>query len=157
MDETEASPPGETFDSREAVGEQRRVAPELVHGETDNEGRVLRVQDRTRADQGRDHATAVDVADEADRDAGRSREAHVGDVVRPQVHLRGTAGSLDDDEVVVGRQALEAFQDGCPDPAAGGLIPRRVERADDTPLHDHMRTSVCLRLQEHGIEVAVRF
>ena len=84
VDETEARPPGAPFDAREAVREQRRIAPELVHGETDDQGRVLRIQDRPRADQGRDHAAAVDVADEADGDAGRPREAHVGNVVRPQ-------------------------------------------------------------------------
>ena len=157
VNETEARPPGAPFDDREAVGEQRRVAAKLVHGESDDEGRVLRVQDRPRADQGRDHAAAVDVADEADGDAGRPREAHVGNVVRPQVHLRRTAGSLDENEVVVGRQALEALQDRCPDSTAGGVVPHRVQGAGHVPLHDHLRAPIGLRLQEHRVEIAVRF
>ncbi len=51
------------------------------------------------ADQARDHAAAVDVADEHDRHVGGARKPHIGDVVVPQVHFRGAARAFDQHEV----------------------------------------------------------
>ena len=63
------------------IVEQRRIAAELVD-EVALEPRALgRLEQRVRADQRRDHAALVDVADQHDRQIGRFGKAHVGDVV----------------------------------------------------------------------------
>ena len=60
------------------------------------------VEHRLGADEARDHAAAVDVADQHDRHIGRARKAHIGDVVRAQVDLRRAAGALDQHEIGLG-------------------------------------------------------
>ena len=57
---------------RHAVGEQRRIAAEAVDDEAHDHRRIGRIDHRLRADEARDHAAAVDVADAA-RPARRRR------------------------------------------------------------------------------------
>jgi len=64
------------------------------------------------ADQARDDAAAVDVAQQHDRHIGGAREAHVGDVVGAQIDLRRRPRSLDQHEIAFGREAPEAFEHG---------------------------------------------
>ena len=58
-----------------------------------------RRQQRPCADQARDHAAAVHVPHQRHGHAGGAREAHVGDVVLPQVDLGRAAGAFHQDQV----------------------------------------------------------
>ena len=55
----------------------------------------------------REHAAAVDVADEQRRRLRVARDAHVGDVAGAQIRLGGAACPLGDDEVEPGAQRVE--------------------------------------------------
>ena len=55
-------------------------------------------------------AAAVDVADQQHRQAGRAREAHVGEVGGAQVDLGRAAGALADDDVVARAQVGERVE-----------------------------------------------
>ena len=54
---------------------------------------------RRGADKARDDATSLDIADKNDRTPDRLCETHIGDVTRPKVDLRRTAGPLDKDQI----------------------------------------------------------
>ena len=99
-----AAHPGAGGDDRMRVVEQRRIAPELVDQIALEPRPLGRLEQRVRADQRRDHAALVDVADQHDRQVGRLGEAHVGDVVRAQVDLRRAAGALGQDQIRVSAQ-----------------------------------------------------
>ena len=60
---------------------------------------LLGVEHRLGADQARDHAAAVDVADQHHRHVGGAGKAHIGDVVLAQIDLRRAARALDQDEI----------------------------------------------------------
>ena len=72
---------GARRDDRVSLVKQRRIAPELVDQITFEPRPLGRLEQRVRADQRRDHAALVDVADQHDRQIGRRGKAHVGDVV----------------------------------------------------------------------------
>ena len=61
--------------------------------------RILGIEHRLGADQARDHAAAVDVADQHHRHVGGAGKAHIGDVVGAQIDLRRAARAFDQDEV----------------------------------------------------------
>ena len=68
------------------------------------------VDHRLGADQARDHAAAVDVADQHDRHVGGARKAHIGDVVGAQIDFGRAAGALDQHDIGLAPQALEAVE-----------------------------------------------
>ena len=72
---------------------------------------LLRLQQRHRAVELREHAAPVDVPDQQHRRIHQLCQAHVDDVVLLQVDLRRAARALDDDDVVFRRQALIGLQD----------------------------------------------
>ncbi len=60
----------------------------------------------------RDHAAAVDIADQHHGHVGGPGEAHIGDVAGAQVDLGRAAGPLDQHEVGVGLETAEALDHG---------------------------------------------
>ncbi len=79
--QTKRLPSGQLRDTLHAGGEQRRVAAEFVDDEAADQRGILRRDHGLGADQARDHAAAVDIADQHDRHIGGARKAHIGDVV----------------------------------------------------------------------------
>ena len=110
-------------------------------------------QYRLGADEARDHAAAVDVADHHHRHVGGAREAHVGDVVRPQVNLAGAAGAFDEHDIGLAAQAREAVEHERHQLALHLLIRRGLGAAIDAALHHDLRPDLALRLQQHRIHV----
>ena len=80
--------------------EQRHVAAELVDEERRDACAMRRFEQLDRADELREDAAAIDIADEHDRRLGALGHLHVHDIARLQVDLGGRAGAFDDDEVV---------------------------------------------------------
>ena len=76
----ERGPAGALRDLRHSVIENRRIAAEPIDDEAFYAGPLGRFEERMGADQRRDHAATVDVADQGHRHLGRFRETHVGDV-----------------------------------------------------------------------------
>ena len=99
------APSGAAFDVRDAGVEQGRVAAELVDREAADHRGICRIEHRLRADEARDHAAALDVAEQQHRYAGASGEAHVRDVSPAQVRFGRAARALDQYEFVAGAQA----------------------------------------------------
>ncbi len=96
------------FQDADAVGEQRRIAAELVDHQAADQGSFLRFQQPERAEQLGEDAAAVDVAGQQHRGAGVASDGHVHDVERTQVQLRRTARSLDHHQLVSGPQPIES-------------------------------------------------
>ena len=69
---------------------------------------VLRGQQLERAEEVREGAAAIDVADDQRRRRRGFRHAHVDDVGRLQIDLRGGTRALDHHEVVGSEQLIEA-------------------------------------------------
>ena len=118
--------------------------------------RVLRIEHRLGADEAGDHAAAVDVADHHDRHIGGARKAHVGDVVAPQVDLRRAARALDQHQVGLGLQLLEAFEHIRQKLRLHRHVFGGLRGAEHLALHDHLRADLALRLQQHRVHVDAR-
>ena len=99
-------PAGELLERAEPGPEQAEVAAELVDHEAGHQRLVLGVEQGERAVHGGEDAAAVDVADEHRRDRAVPGQAHVDEVVRPEVDLGRAAGPLADHDVVAGGEVV---------------------------------------------------
>ena len=79
--QAERLPSGRLRDALHARGKQRRIAAEFVDDEAADQRRVFRRQHGLGADEARDHAAAVDIADQHHRHVGGAGKSHIGDVV----------------------------------------------------------------------------
>ena len=134
-DEAERLPTGRVRDRRHAGCKQRRIAAELVDQEAAHQRGVVRIDHRLGADQARDHAAAVDVADEDDRHARRARKSHVGDIVGAQVHFRSAAGAFDQHDIGLGLEPGEAVEHERHQLRLHLLVGSRLGGAVDAALH----------------------
>ena len=125
----------EVIDSR---CQQRCVAAEFVQDEAADQRALLGCQERPGAVEVREDSTAVDVACEQDRRVRVQRDRHVHDIAVTQIRLRRAAGSLDDNEVVLGAQAVECSGDDGPGLLATMSIVAVVQRGEWVPHHDHL-------------------
>ncbi len=129
--------------------EQRRVAAELVEHEAGQALAGLVGHERPGAVQVGERPAAVDVADEQRRGVGVVEHPVVDEV--GQVDLRRAAGPLDDDELVVGTQAVERVGHRRPQMWAT-VAPRHLrEIAAGNAVDHHLAAGVGLRLEEHGV------
>ena len=108
------------------------------------------------ADHLRDHAAALDVADEHDRHIGAPRKTHIGDVVGAQVDLGRAAGAFDQHEIGFRLQPLEAFEHRRHQRRFHRRIVARAQGRDALALHDDLRADIGLGLQQHRVHVGVR-
>ena len=109
--DAEAPQAGALLDDRRCASSNSAGSPRNLLMRIALEPRPLGLlQHRVGADQRRDHAAPVDVADQHDRQIRRAGEAHVGDVVLPQVDLGRAAGALDQHQVGLAAQSREALQ-----------------------------------------------
>ena len=86
-------------DGAHAGFEQGRIAAELVDQKAADQHGIGGVEHGLGSDDLRDHAAAIDVADQHDRRFGRARKPHVGDIVGAQVDLGRAAGALHQHEI----------------------------------------------------------
>ena len=153
--ETQVSPPGLPLDDRIGVVEERGVAPKLVDDEAPGESAFGRRQQRPCADEARDHAAAIHVAYQRHGNLGCQREAHVGDVVLPQVDLGRAAGSFHQDQVGALAEPPKTLQHARHEPGLERVIAARIRRAGDGALHHHLRAVLALGLEQHRVHVDV--
>ncbi len=107
---TKRLPPRARLDGVDARAKQPHVAAKLVDDEATDALAIARIEHCMRADQRRNHVTAIDVADERDGYVGGVCEAHVRHVVRAQIRFGRAAGAFDDDDVGLALQAAKAVE-----------------------------------------------
>ena len=144
------------LDRPQAFVEEMNISAHLVDNEAMNARAIIARQHDARADETRDHAAAVDVADEDHRHARRLGEAHIGDVAGAQVDLGRAARALDQDDVGASPDDREALHDRRQQFALARRIVARPHRRETATLHDHLRAGLALRLQQHGVHVHAR-
>ena len=103
-------PSGRFFDDRHTIGKERGVAAELVDQEPLDQGPVRAVQDRVRTNEAGDNAAAIDVANHHHGHIGGHGKSHIGDITGAKIDLRRTTRPLDNDEIGVAANDLEALQ-----------------------------------------------
>lgn len=156
-DHTEGGPSGEAGDGGQSIVEEAGVAAEFVDTEGFDVGCILLRQNGLSADDLRDDAAAVDVAAKDNGHASGIREAHIGDVARAQIDFGRAAGTLDDDEIGSGCEAVEAFEDGAHEFGFGFGVVAGTQGVPAFALHDDLRAGVCLWFEQNGVHVGVRF
>ena len=116
-------------DHRMRVVEQPGIAAELVDQIAMQALPLGRLQQRMRAHKGRDHAAALDVADQHHGQIGRLGKAHIGDVALAQVDLGRAAGTLDQHEI---RLAPERQRSSRAPPASGPVSGRHSRAPENS-------------------------
>ena len=154
--QTERLPSRQLRDARHAFGKERRITAEFVDDEAADQRRVLGRDHGLGADQARNDATAIDVADEHYRHFGGARKAHIGDVVLAQIDFGGTAGAFDQHDVGLGFHACVAVEHERQQLGLHFLIGGRLGAAVDAALHHDLCADLALRLQQHRIHVHAR-
>ena len=104
----------------------------------------------------RDHAAAIDIADQHHRHIGGARESHVGDVVGPQVDFRSAAGALDEHDVRLAAQLRVAVEHERQNLRLHLLVRRRLGAAVNAALDHDLRADLALRLQQHRVHMHAR-
>lgn len=126
-------------DSRVRPGDKdAAVAPELVDHVTGDVPLVGRIKQGQGAQQRREHAAPVYVADDQDRKIRGPGQPHVGDVPGPQFELGGAASALADDDVIACAQGGQAIQDDIQQLQLELLVGARVRVAPGLAEHDHL-------------------
>ena len=146
--EPQRRPAGRLHDSLLAGDEQARIAAKLVDDETRDQRRILGIEHHFGADEARDHAATVDIADDDDRYVGGACKAHVGDVVAAQVHFRRAARAFDQHQIGFLLQPLIAFHHIGQELLLHAHVFDRFRRAMHLALHDDLRADLALRFQQ---------
>ena len=98
------------FKHGEAGAENFDVTAEFIDDKSLDAVALVRLQQLYGAEKLREHAAAVDVADEQNGRIDKLCEPHVHDVIRFQVDLRRAARALDDDNVKIFCKAVVGAQ-----------------------------------------------
>ena len=140
-------------DHVEARHQQLDGAAELVDHESRDPVAVGLAEDRVRAHEMRQHPAAVDVADDQDRQVGRFRQPHVGDVRLPQIDFRRGPGALADHDVEPRAQILQAGGGHRPQCFATLPVRRRRHTALGAAADDDLAGLIRAGLEQHRIEI----
>ncbi len=103
-----------------------------------------------------EHAAAVDVGHQNDGAIHRFGIPHVGDVVGAQIDLGRAAGTFHQHHIEALDQALMRGQYRLECGCLVGVIAHRIQRGDRLPVHDHLRTSIAVGLEQYRIEIGLR-
>src|ERR1700722_3114058 len=144
------------FERHHAAEEQVRVAAELVDDEADDGRGVLRRKRRLDAENLRENAAAIDVADQRDRTAGGAREAHVCDVALAEVDLGRAARAFDEHQSSLRLHVSVAVEHGAHQFGFEGLIFARWRVANNLALDDDLRADLALGFEQNRVHVHAR-
>jgi hypothetical protein len=110
-----------------------------------------------RTEQMREHPAAIDIGHQQHRAVDRFRKTHVGDVVRTQIDLCRAAGPFNEDRVVLLLQARVRFEHGLEGQRFIVVIGARVQIHPRLAMHDHLRTAIAGRLEQHRVQIRMRW
>ena len=103
----------------------------------------------------REHTAAVYIRHQQHRAINRSGETHVRDIIFSQVDFSRTAGSFNDNHVVLSGKAMISRQgmiDGC---LFEGMIFDCIHVSNRLPVDNYLRSLVTVRLQQNRIHVGM--
>ena len=132
------------------------VAAEFIDDHALEQGLLVRLQQHLGAQELGEDSAPVDVAGQQDRGPDRLCQAHVDDVVRLEVDLRGTPRALDHYDIIFLRQRLIGLQDHGHEALFVGKIFAGIHIAQDLSLHDDLGARVGGRLEQDGVHAHVR-
>src|SRR5262249_15176157 len=133
--------------------EERRVPPELVDDESADECSVFGGEERHRAVERGEHATALDVAHEQRWCVGVASDAHVHDVMSLEGDLGRTASPFGDDEIEARAKAIERAGYDWPELRHAVVVLASIAAVARPAKHNDLRRVVALRLEQDGIHV----
>ena len=107
-------PAGQLLELCQTRPEDFHIAAEFVDDKAADARLLVLVQQLDRAVERGEHAAAVDVPDEQHRCVHELRKSHVHDVVLLEIDLGRAAGALDDNDVVLGGEAVGRSVFLCP-------------------------------------------
>jgi len=145
-EQAKRAPAGSLCDELHSCFKQRCVASKFIDDKARDQRRVVCVDHGLAADELRDHAAAIDIANENDRGLGGARKSHIGDVMRAQIDLGGAAGAFNDDKIICGFQTREAVHHHRRQPGFPRLIVAGFRLTGDLPAHNDLRAILALRL-----------
>ena len=114
---------------------------------------IARVDHDFGAHKTRNHAAAVNIADQRNRYIGRARKSHVGEVVRAQIYFRCAAGALDEHDVRLSFEVAIAVEHEPRQIRLHALISGGLCDPVNAALHHHLCADLALWLEQYGIHV----
>src|SRR3989338_5869359 len=102
--------------------EQGEITAELVDDEGSDEIPLFRLQEFQSSNQRSEHPASVDIRRQEDRRPAVERHTHVDDVSVLEIDLSGTAGSLDQDYIVLCRELLQRLGDDRSQPLSQRVV-----------------------------------
>src|SRR5438128_1485214 len=105
----EAGPAGVTLQKFRAAIEQADVSAKPIDDESAQQITLTVIQQRERAGNCREDASAIDIRNQDSLCSNRSGERQIDEVSIFQVHFGNTAGAFQDDDIDFRRQALKAL------------------------------------------------
>ncbi len=145
-------PPGEVTEHVQPRLQQPGVAPELVHQEPGDQLLVLGREQGDGAEEGGEHASAVDVADDEHGQPRVPRDPHVDDVGPPQVDLGRAPRPLTDHRVIRAPQLCQAVQHRAEQALlAPAVVPARAQLAHRLAQQHHLAALFATGLEQHRV------
>ena len=146
---------GQILKLRQTRPQNLHVAAEFVDDETANPRLLVLLEQLDRAVQRREHAAAVDVADQQHRRIHQLRQTHIYNIILLEINLRRTARTLDHDNVVLGGKTVKCVLDnGQKRLFAAPILPRgavSLRLAHD----DDLRANVACRLEQDRVHAHI--
>ena len=146
---------GQILELRQTRPQNLHITAEFVDDETANPRLLVLLEQLDRAVQRREHAAAVDVADQQNGCIHQLRQTHIYNIILLEIDLRRTARTLDHDNVVLGGKAVKCVLDnGQKRLFAAPILPRgtvSLRLAHD----DDLRANVACRLEQDRIHAHI--
>ncbi len=131
--------------------QKRHISPELVNDHPLNPTAFFLLQQHDGSRQLGEDTSPVDIAHQQDRRIHQLRQPHVDDIIPFQIDLRRTAGSLDDDNIILLLQLSVGFQNLRNQFVSVPEIIGRFHICPNLSHHDHLRTHIGGRLKKNRI------
>src|SRR5262249_39594256 len=106
-----------------AVSKQLGIATELVNHQADYQGTLRGLEQIQGTQQLSEDTSPINVAHQKHRSLDMTSQGHVDNVVIAQVQLDRAAGAFDDDQVMIGTEAVQGGGDNRPELVLVLIIP----------------------------------
>jgi hypothetical protein len=136
---------------------QRQVAAKLIDGEAADAGAVLGVEQFQRAQQGSEHAAAIDIAHQEALRLGGMGHAHVDDVVLAKIDFGRRSGAFEHHQIVGFGQLAVAFEHlGEEVFHAALMIVEGGDLSPDAAQQNDLRGAISARFDQHRVHFSAR-
>ena len=143
------------FQDLQPRGQNTAVTPEFIDDRALDPGFFILLQQGDGTVKLGEHAAPVDVAHQQHRRVHQLGQAHVDNVLLLQVDLGGTACPLDDDDVIVGGQAVVGLQNGGNIRPLAAVVFHGPHIALDNAVDDDLAAHIGGGLQQDGVHAHI--